>query len=346
MIVALVTDTHAGVRNDSDIFANMQDTFWSQQFFPECADRGVKTILHLGDFFDRRQYINFKTYRRVVDGFISLLDQYDMNMILIVGNHDVFYKNKNDVNAPSLVFGPRVRVLTTAEALFDTCLMVPWINSSNYHETMNTLKESTARFVFGHFEIGGFEMHKGQVAHDGLPTDIFDKFNHVFSGHFHTRSTKGNITYLGSPFELTWSDFDDVRGYHFFDTDTGSIEFVQRKGLNMFIRIEYTDDEQTYEPIEDVTNCFVKLFVYDNKSKTKLAQFITDLENRGACEVQVIDMATDVTGLSLSENIEDVEMKSTLQLAQEYVELLPIDDKKKNKLKKHMTFLYHEASQE
>ena len=59
MLVALLNDTHCGVRNSSKIFMDYQERFYSEIFFPYCDANDIKHILHLGDYYDHRKNINF-----------------------------------------------------------------------------------------------------------------------------------------------------------------------------------------------------------------------------------------------------------------------------------------------
>ena len=90
---------------------------------------------------------------------------------------------------------------------------------------MDQMKQSQAQLCMGHFEISGFAMYRGMESHEGLDRNIFDKFAMVFSGHYHTRSSDGHIYYLGNPYELTWQDYNDQRGFHLFYLDKGDYIF-------------------------------------------------------------------------------------------------------------------------
>ena len=128
--------------------------------------------------------------------------------------------------------------------------MMPWICAENYDESMLELKNNSAALCMGHFEIAGFTMHRGMTSDGGLSREIFRKFDMVFSGHFHHRSTSDNISYLGNPYELTWQDYNDTRGFHLFDLSTRTLEFIPNPNV-MFHRIVYDDK---VESITEITN--------------------------------------------------------------------------------------------
>lgn len=347
MMYAIVTDTHAGVRADATNFADYQDYFWEHVFFPSLKSRGITNILHLGDFFDKRQYISIKTMERVKKTFCRLLKEYDCTLHLIVGNHDVLYRNTNEANSPDNIFHGYSEVnVITEPLLFDNILMVPWINKENYATTLDTISKTEAKYCFGHFEISGFEMHRGQVCESGMSQTIFDRFALALSGHFHTRSSKGNITYLGSPFELTWADYNDPKGFHFFDSDAGTLEFVQHNE-SMFFRVEYDRENDTrmwlpYKP-ESVASKFVKIVVVNKGSAYEFDKWVKELTSYNPADIQIIESQVDVTGVELSVDELEQQAMSNLEIIRNYVDNLNAENKKKEVLYNYLKTIYAEA---
>ena len=88
-------------------------------------------------------------------------------------------------------------------------LILPWICPGNHQQSMDAIKATKAQVVMSHLELKGFEFMRGHFMHEGMDHKIFDKFDLVCSGHYHHKSTEGNINYLGTPYELTWQDYQD-----------------------------------------------------------------------------------------------------------------------------------------
>ena len=254
--VALVTDTHFGARSDSITFDNFFRKFYEETFFPELDKRGIDTIFHLGDCFDRRKYINFNTLSSCRDYFFDQAKKRGIKVVMIVGNHDTFFKNTNDVNSPHLLLQDYDNIVAYSSPIdynVDglSILLMPWICTDNYNECMEAMKKSKSQVMFGHFEIAGFQMYKGHENDEGFDPKIFEKFDMVCSGHFHHRSSNGNINYLGNPYELTWADFEDPRGFHIFDTSTRELDFIPNP-FTIFSKIYY-DDEKVDSMAVDVS---------------------------------------------------------------------------------------------
>ena len=98
MKLAILNDTHCGIRNSSDIFMEYQEAFYRDVFFPYCVENDIKHILHLGDYYDNRKTINFKALQHNRKIFLEPLRKNGMTMDVIVGNHDMYYKNTIELN--------------------------------------------------------------------------------------------------------------------------------------------------------------------------------------------------------------------------------------------------------
>ena len=176
----------------------------------------------------------------------------DYAVHMIVGNHDCYYKNTNLVNSPSLLLKNYDNIKTysspqTIKVGGLDIMMIPWICSENYDETLTQIKKTKAKIAMGHLELQGFRVNNQMIMEHGLESNVFDKFELVYSGHYHTRSNDGKIFYLGNPYELYWNDVNDARGFHIFDTDTLELTPINNP-YRMFYNIYYEDTPyQTFE---------------------------------------------------------------------------------------------------
>jgi DNA repair exonuclease SbcCD nuclease subunit len=226
--------------------------------------------------------------------------------------------------------------------------MVPWIAKNNAEECFDAMEKTDALYCFGHFEIAGFELHKGQIAESGLDKKTFLKFHKVLSGHFHTRSQNGNIIYVGSPFEMTWNDYNDPRGFHIFDTDTGELEFIKHNE-SMFFKVEYKDNDHFWQPYkpESIAGKFVKVLVLEKNSYYEFDSWIKKLQEYNPNELQIYESTIDVNGVEI-EFSEANKALSNIEIIQNKINALPEDDKLNTKTKSfianYMTKLYNESN--
>jgi DNA repair exonuclease SbcCD nuclease subunit len=343
--VAIITDQHFGARNDSIAFLDFFQKFYDDTFFPSLDAAGINTVLILGDTFDRRKYVNFYALDRAKKMFFDKLEERGIRVHMLAGNHDTYYKNTNDVNSPDLLLREynNIDVIDSPETIVidgtGICMM-PWICPENYQESIDEMKNTKAEICMGHFEIAGFAMHRGMESHDGLSKEIFDKFDMVFSGHYHHRSDDGHIYYLGNPYELTWQDFKDTRGFHLFDLERRELEFIPNPNT-MFERVEY--DDKDCEPIDldiiDLTGKYVKLVVVNKTDYYKFDKFIQKLYNKGCYEIKIIE---DFSEFEEGQIDEEINLEDTVSVLSNYVDSIETDVDKEQ-IKTFMRTLYTEA---
>ena len=315
--IALITDQHFGGKQDGQHFMNYIEKFYTNQFFPYLKENNITTVIDLGDTFDRRKYVNFHTLHQVKKFYFDVLAERDIRLHSIVGNHSTYYRNTNSVNSSDLLYGHYHNVniyskpFTIHLPQIHTYVhidIIPWINSENYDETMEFIKNSKSQILFGHLEIDGFAMYKGYVANTGLPKKIFNRYEVACSGHYHHKSSKDNIHYLGAPYEITWNDYDDPRGFHVFDTETRELEFIRNK-YRLFEKIYYDDSGNIdYKKLD--TNHYKDKIVNDPALKDYVHQswakfhnwLVTSLEEQnGKAETKVSALLKDL-GTTLTQD--------------------------------------------
>ena len=345
MKVAIITDQHFGARNDSVGFLDFFEQFYDNTFFPTLDANGVDCVLILGDTFDRRKYVNFYSLDRAKKMFFNKLEERGIKVIMIAGNHDTYFKNTNEVNSPELLLAEYTNVSLVHKAMDITVddtpiCFVPWICPENYDDSIETLNTSKAEICMGHFEIAGFAMYRGMESHEGLSKDLFKKFDMVFSGHYHHRSDDGHIYYLGNPYELTWQDYNDPRGFHLFDLQTRQLEFIGNP-YTMFQRVEYDDSltDPSVQSYDYLKNKFVKVIVVNKNDLYKFDKFITKVYNSNPYEVKIIE---DFSEYTEGEIATDINLEDTLDVLSNYVDSIETDYDK-DKVKTFMKALYTEA---
>jgi DNA repair exonuclease SbcCD nuclease subunit len=343
MKVAIITDTHFGARSDSIPFDNFFRKFYDEIFFPTLEQKHIGCVLHLGDVFDRRKYINFNTLKSSREYFFDRLSKYEVHML--AGNHDTYFKNTNDVNSPDLLLKDYnfniIDTPTTIDIDGESILMMPWICADNYGVCMDAIKSSTARTLLGHLELAGFVMHKGQTSEGGMDPKIFDKFDLVGSGHFHHRSRSKNIVYFGNPYEMTWNDFEDPRGFHILDTETLELEFIENP-YTMFEKILYDDTKVQYDGIdtEYYAEKNVKLVVVNKTDFGAYDRFIDRLYKRNLLELKIIEDFSEFEADALGDD--ELNIEDTMSLLNSFVESTETDADK-SRIKTLLKELYLEA---
>lgn len=344
MKIAILGDTHFGMRGDSIAFHNHYREFYSKQFFPYLVDHGIRTIFQLGDLFDRRKYISFQSLALCRKYFFDELVRYNLECHTLLGNHDITFKNTLEVNSPELLLKDYPNVLVYNEPTeWNGIDIIPWICKDNELEILDFIKRSSNHVSFGHFELQGYKMDQGTVCHEGMDASILSKYDLVLSGHFHHKSNNGSIIYVGTPGEMTWMDYNDERGFHIYDTETRELEFIKNP-LRMFYKIHYNDDDMFYNDIVNadyshLSGKYVKLVV-EKRNNTFLFDTLLDTVSKvNPLELSVVE---DFASITDSVDVEVDQAEDTITILNKYVDglSLPVEP---DKIKTVLRDVYNEA---
>ena len=349
MKIALITDLHFGARNDNQKVAEFQKKFYDDVFFPYIDKHDIDTVINLGDTFDRRKFISYTSLKAAKEMFFEPLKKRRTILHTIVGNHDIAYKNTLEVNSINLLLDCYSNVFEYSEPTeidIDDLkiLIVPWICKDNELKTWEMINNTKAHVCFGHLELTGFQMYRGIPSYEGRNPKVFEKFDQVYSGHYHHRSTSGNVTYLGTAYEMTWSCYDDQKGFHIYDTTTRALTFIPNPHI-LFYKLFYDDTNMTYKDLEGInlnalTDSYVKLIIKEKNNPVMFDLLINNIEDADPIHLQVVE---DHLNLNLEDDDDIIdEAEDTLTILDNYIENLDITSNKKD-LKVLMHNLYNEA---
>ena len=219
-----VSDLHLGCHSDNEAWHTII-LDWGKWLKTELESKDIEDMIICGDFFDNRNEIGVKTI--AVAG--ELMDIWsDINIIMITGNHDLFYKNRTDVTSVSIFAGRSnisiISDMETRKINNKTISFMPW--------GANIAECPKSDMIFGHLAIDGFSMMPGKVSSGGLtPKSLTSKSPLTFSGHFHLRDERkyknSKIIYVGSPYQLNWGEVTNNPGYYVIDMDSTEYEFFE-----------------------------------------------------------------------------------------------------------------------
>jgi len=347
MKIAILNDTHAGIRNSSDIFLDNAETFYSDVFFPYLLENDIRHIIHLGDYYDNRKFINFRALNRNRHHFLKPLREYGITMDIIRGNHDTYYKNTGELNSLKELLG---HYMNEVNIIHEPTIMeygpmkiglVPWIDNENEKQCMDFLSNAKCDWIGGHFEIAGYEMMKGIKNEHGLDRSLFKRFEKVLSGHFHTKSEQDNIMYLGSQMEFFWNDAHDSKHFHVVDTETREITAIHNPHT-LFHRIYYDDSKYDFNnyDLDQVENKFVKIVVINKNDLFTFDRFVDRIQNRKIHELKIQENFAEFIGQNVDD--ESISLEDTSTLLNSYIDNVETE-LDKDRIKKEMHDLMIEA---
>jgi DNA repair exonuclease SbcCD nuclease subunit len=318
MRIGLITDTHFGAKKGSKHLHDYFELFYKNVFFPALEENNVEAVIHMGDAFDSRKSIDYQSLewsKRVV---FDPLKKYDVHMI--IGNHDTYYKNTNSVNSPELILQTYSNISTYSDPTEVNIgglkiLFLPWINQENEAKTLKLIEKTTSKCAMGHLELQGFRVNRQLIMEHGLESKLFEKFERVYSGHYHTRSNNGKVFYLGNPYEMYWTDVNDTRGFHIFDTET-----LEHTPINnpykLFYNVYYEDTPYQLFDTTEYENKIVKVIVRKKSKPKDFEKFIDKLYTAGIQDLKIVENFD----IQENEDFEVDEEENTMSILNRYID--------------------------
>lgn len=348
--IALISDIHFGCRNNSEQYLEMIKKFFVETLNKLITERKITDVRILGDLFDCRNNINVRTLNVVLEVF-EWFEKNNPSIIFTIfpGNHDVYYRNKNDVNSMKVLKKHKNIILHEnvyiEEIKGKKILSVPWLVETTEDEmkfkSICDNPNKSFDLCLGHFEIKGFEINKGQYDETGKDHGTFKNFNRVFSGHYHIRNTLGKISYLGCPYQLTWSDYEDKKGIHIYDIDTNTTEFVENVDSPIHVKVTIDDiTTKNLTVLRKIKGNYVKLIIDKKMSDTFLVQAQSKIESLKPLKLDientVIEVIEEKSGINISKS------NDPISFLNEYVDNIELDEGiEKNDLKKILNDIYN-----
>jgi DNA repair exonuclease SbcCD nuclease subunit len=243
MKIMIVGDIHFGIRNNSSKHLSFQQKWFKEELEENIKKNNCEHVVFLGDIFDSRNSLSPVIIKAAREAFKRLTNLATIHCI--IGNHDIFAVNNKDVHSLDILADQGVKIYQDKEPIeFDgmKALMLPWIVKDEEKEILLHLAKNKYDLAFGHLEINGFEMVKGIREEHGIDKNIFANVGTVYSGHFHLKGKSKNITYTGTPYQLSWNDYLDEKGVYIFDTETKKETFIKTESTPIHIKLSDTND--------------------------------------------------------------------------------------------------------
>ena len=326
MKIAIITDQHFGARKNSKLFHDYFLKFYEDIFFPTLIKEGITTIVDMGDTFDSRKGVDFVSLEWAKNHYYDKLAELGITVHTIIGNHTAYYKNTNDLTGVGLFLREydNVKIYSEAEEVIldkTKFLFVPWINSENEEKTLQLIDDSDSPCVMGHLELNGFMATRGHFMEHGMDSNVFDKFERFYSGHYHMRSNKENVFYLGNPYEMYWNDVNDrERGFHLFDTDTLKHTPVNNP-YQLFHNLYYEDTPHQMLDITKYDQKILKVIVRKKSDPKQFEKYIDKLYSSNLAELKIVENFDFTEG----EEFEADESEDTISLLNRYIQESEVD---------------------
>ncbi len=343
--IIFLGDTHFALRNSNVEHHEYMALFFAD-FFNFIDKTKIKNIVQTGDLFDVRKSINVWAINQFRTMFLDEITKRNIKLYVLVGNHDIYYRESIKINTiremltDYQALNPDILTIidepTNINIAGEKFLICPWVCKENEVIIDEMIKSTDAKYCIGHFEFNGFEMQKGQTIKTKWDHKQYDKFDMVISGHYHHKSKKDNVIYVGTPYQITWSDYNDDKGFWVFDS--GKMYFCKNKHT-IFNRIEYSED---FVPeSESIKNKYVQVIVRSRPDKKKFNSFLDSLHLMSPHEVKVREVFSE----EFSSETMHHDVKNTESIIKEFIECSVIE-LDKQKMIEIMNQLYKEVISE
>lgn len=342
----IITDLHAGARSEASVFLDLHKDML-ECFFEDMKARDIKEIWFGGDFFDNRKFISSGLLKWVRHNWLERVREAGIKVYFIIGNHDTKYKSTNTPNTPKEYFGHDANHIIFDDDIYvhkfgkHRVAFVPWLSPENTQKNLEILEKECFDVVLGHFDIAGMLFQANQVSEHGLDKSVFRNHGMVLSGHFHKKSSDGNIHYLGNPLPTTWAESIDPHGWHIIDEDL-NLEFVEYK-QNIYQSI----DIDTVDPINIEYNGakFVSLNIY-KKNEFHFQNYLEYLRQFDIVHTRIQDY-TSIADTSDAVDISEEELRDDLiTMIKNHIDQISDSlDVPIKELKELMDDLYEESNQ-
>ncbi len=301
----MITDTHLGLYKSSEIYHNVVKNLF-KEVIDTCVRENIDTIIHLGDWFDERKYINTLTLNASSE-IEDMLGK--INLVIVAGNHDTYYKNQ--IIPTSLKVFKNCKNITVLDypCMLGDFTVIPW------KMDLPELLEKGGKWLLGHFEVNDISL-SAKYTTKKFEREIsdFKRFEKVFSGHFHTPIIKENITYLGAPYQQDFGDSGGTRGYYIFED--GKLNFILFTNYPKFVII----DTETKINSEMIKGNIVKLKFLKDYGMTENTKIIENVQS-----YEPLEFYSDFAGISVTQDIviedgEPTEVRDNKDIFFEYID--------------------------
>ncbi len=340
MKLGLISDHHWGINKNSEEKVRTGEQVMENYAFMMKSD-GVSEVLFLGDWNHNRDYVHINTQERARHTLELFASHFD-HVHMIVGNHDIHFKNTNDVNSVDQFNRiPNVSVYkdyTEVQFGNNQFAMCPW----GYEPK----RETHLSAAFGHFEFSGAAL-VGAVSQGSYTMDkVTQVAPLVFSGHFHIRKeyeTKyGKVITIGNDYEQSWSDVGNSKGFYIFDPNSLEYEFTENTFSPKHIPVRWSNIKEF--DTSSIKNNYVRIIVDSDYEYDDVVKVMQTFSRAGARSVEP-DYQFQKELSNITEMLGDVNMVSHEEAINLYIDEMDIDDKEKDWIRPIAIAMFMEKSE-
>lgn len=319
MKIGFISDLHIKLYKKNSNF--LPHILKSIEHFKElCIERNVDCVFILGDVWHIKETVAIEAQHRAMTSLRDIMQTWET--VLIPGNHDILSKRDALINGASIfkdtcTFTDDLLLFPKGDCHF---YFLPYFPDDIVKEKIKTIQldKSKKNFLCTHLGLRSFVLENGHedVYSDLSVEDVNIGFHRIFSGHYHSFQTKGNVTYVSSPYESHYGDEGD-HGFTFYDTENDKIEFVENHLSPRFKKLELS--AKNMDLINSFQNCFIKLIVRKNIDNSLLIKYRDKLLKNNFDVVYEFDLQSSVSKISVAKDWEHFVSETPEEILRSYI---------------------------
>lgn len=313
--ILLLTDIHFGMKKFSHAKYEEMVGYIKTYLFPYILENDIRDVIHCGDIIDNEMEIDNKLLLDIKKDFINWFEEKKINLYLLHGNHDSYYKNNTDYSFTKVLSNKMlyVKSITEIETRHISNCRITFIPHS---KSFSDIKD-VGDVIIGHHDVVDVTFNIHQKSKKGMSVGDLDKLKvPILMGHYHNQSITGNCRYLGTLFQHTWGEYGFKKGFWVLDSVqkitqfniNEQLSFIEQNVLPKHIRIEYIQDgkkqpffiindgieeemvTKDYNIVRDLVGSNIIELKADNYSnENKYMEMLNDLNSVAYTEIVVIN---------------------------------------------------------
>lgn len=307
--INLIGDLHLGIKNNSMEWLEIQKSFlldFLMDKIDEDFDQDRDVLFLEGDIFHSRESINVRIHDEALTIFKKLSEKFKRGIYIIIGNHDVYYKDRNAVHSLKAIshLANNIHVFEKPEIItinqVHNFLMLPWVEDSTKITDIIKNHSTLCDYIVCHADIKGLRFNKWTKVEHGLEINDLSSYRRVYSGHIHHRQEFKNVLYTGTPYQMDRGDRDNIKGFYQLDLTTNDITetFIENTSSPVYKKYDILQllELPADTVVEMLNNSFVDIMISVNfVNKFSVTRFLEAISKSKYRKIEFFTYVDQVT---------------------------------------------------
>jgi hypothetical protein len=272
--ITLIGDLHLGIKNNSMEWLQIQKSFLLDFLISkvdEDFNQAQDILLFEGDIFHSRESINVRVHDEALTIFKTLAEKFKRGIYIIIGNHDVYYKDRNVVHSLKAIshLSDNIHVFENPKTLSingsHNFLMLPWVEDTSKISGIISDNKDFCDYVICHTDVKGVKYNRWTKVDHGVEVSDLESYKRVYSGHIHHRQEFKNVLYTGTPYQMDRGDRGNTKGFYQLDVSSSKIieTFIENTQSPVYKKFDVYDllEKPMSDIIDEFNNSFVDIMI-------------------------------------------------------------------------------------